>query len=158
MFTVRVLCRNAANIGERKTWTQSEFCSLQNCVRGQEPLKCICSVPCQETAKHRATFGWPPLSDVAAVMKARRETRWNLLLCPKLANRFQPFVGRSSPRCGDMWRRYCCLASLFQLLARMQTWRAIIFRRVCLCVLLWLALLPFNVNRFWRNLVTRTQF
>jgi len=27
---------------------------------------------------------------------------------------------------------------------------------VCLCVCLWLALLPFNVNRFWQNLVTRT--
>ena len=27
---------------------------------------------------------------------------------------------------------------------------------VCLCVCLWPALLPFNVNRFWWNLVTRT--
>ena len=27
---------------------------------------------------------------------------------------------------------------------------------VCLCVCLWPALLPFNVDRFWRNLVTRT--
>jgi len=46
------------------------------------------------------------------------------------------------------------------VLARLQTWRAIIFSRVCLsvclCVCLWPALLPFNVNRFWRNLVTRT--
>jgi len=46
------------------------------------------------------------------------------------------------------------------LLARLQTWRAIIFSRVCLwvrlSVCLWSVLLPFNVNRFWRNLVTRT--
>jgi len=34
-----------------------------------------CSVPAQETAKHRAKFGWPPVSDVAAVTNARRETR-----------------------------------------------------------------------------------
>jgi len=34
----------------------------------------IYSVPAQETAKHRAKFGWPPLSDVAAVTKARSET------------------------------------------------------------------------------------
>ena len=27
---------------------------------------------------------------------------------------------------------------------------------VSMCVCLWQALLPFNVNRFWRNLVTRT--
>jgi len=35
----RVLCSNAANIEERKTWTQSEFCSWQNSVRAQEPPK-----------------------------------------------------------------------------------------------------------------------
>ena len=27
--TARLPCSNAANIGERKTWTQSEFCSRQ---------------------------------------------------------------------------------------------------------------------------------
>jgi len=47
---------NAANIGERKTWTQSEFCTWQNSVRWQEPPKMyIYSVPAQ--AKHRAKFG-----------------------------------------------------------------------------------------------------
>jgi len=34
-----------------------------------------------ETAKHRAKFGWPVVSDVAAVTKSRQETRWNLLRC-----------------------------------------------------------------------------
>ena len=37
--TVRVPCSNAANI-ERKTWTQSELCTWQNCVREQQPQKC----------------------------------------------------------------------------------------------------------------------
>jgi len=69
------------------------------------------SVPAQETAKHRAKFGWPPVSDVTAVTKARRETHWNLLESAKLANWSQPFIGRSSPYCGDMWRTYCCLTS-----------------------------------------------
>jgi len=72
----RVPCSNAANIGECKTWTQSEFCSWQNSVRGNSPpQKCIYSIPLEDTAKHRAKFGWPPLSDVAAVTKPRRETR-----------------------------------------------------------------------------------
>jgi len=31
---------NAANIGERKTWTQSEFYTWQNSVTGQGPPKC----------------------------------------------------------------------------------------------------------------------
>jgi len=30
---------SSANIGERKSWTQSEFCTWQNSVTGQEPLK-----------------------------------------------------------------------------------------------------------------------
>jgi len=70
---VPVPCSHTANIGERKTWMQSEFCSWQNSVRGQEPsdMYILCA---QETAKHRAKFGWPPVSDVAAVTKPRRET------------------------------------------------------------------------------------
>jgi len=31
------------------------------------------AVPTQETTKDRAKFGWPPVSDVAAVSKPRRE-------------------------------------------------------------------------------------
>jgi len=107
-----VPCSNAANIGERKTWTQSEFCTRQNSVRRQEPRKCIYSVPAvpaQGTAKHRATFGWPPVSDVGAVTTPRRETCWNVLWRPKLPKRSQPLVGRSSSYSEDMWRRHCCL-------------------------------------------------
>jgi len=37
--TGRVPCSNAANIGERKTWTQNEYCTWQNSVRVQEPPK-----------------------------------------------------------------------------------------------------------------------
>jgi len=35
----RVPCNNAVNIGERKTWTQSEFYSWQNSLTGQETQK-----------------------------------------------------------------------------------------------------------------------
>jgi len=50
--TAQVRCSNTANIGECKTWMQSEFCSWQNSnVMAQ---KCIYSVPPQKTAKHRA--------------------------------------------------------------------------------------------------------
>ena len=38
--TTPVPCSNAANIGERKIGTQSEFCTLQNSITGQEPRKC----------------------------------------------------------------------------------------------------------------------
>jgi len=56
-----------------------------------------------------AKFGWRPLLACSAVTLPRRETRWNLQGCPKLAKRSQPLVGRSSPYCGDIWRRYYCL-------------------------------------------------
>jgi len=55
--TTRVSPSNAANIGERKTWTQSELCTWQNSVTVQEIRKCTYSVGAQETAKHRAKFG-----------------------------------------------------------------------------------------------------
>jgi len=53
----------------------SELRTRQNSIRGQEPQKYIHNVPPQETANHRAKFGCPPVSDVTAVTKARRETR-----------------------------------------------------------------------------------
>jgi len=44
--TARVPCSNTANIGARKSWTRSEFCTWQNFVRAQEPPKMyIYSVP-----------------------------------------------------------------------------------------------------------------
>ena len=67
------------------------------------------SVPVQKTAKHRAKFGWPPLSDVGAVTKPRRETRWNLSApnSPTDLSRYWVEVHY----CEDMRRRCCCLWS-----------------------------------------------
>jgi len=51
-------CSNADNIGERRTWAQSEFCTWQNSVREQELTKIYTvGLPGQETDKHRAKFG-----------------------------------------------------------------------------------------------------
>ena len=46
-----------------------------------------------------AKFGWRPLLEwmCRAVTLPRRESRWNLLGCPKLTKRSQPLVSRSSP-------------------------------------------------------------
>jgi len=62
-----------------------------------------------------ANFGWRPLLECRAVTLPRRRTRWNLLGYPKSANRSQPLVGRRSPYCGDICRRYCCLTSFFPI-------------------------------------------
>jgi len=62
-----------------------------------------------------AKFGWCPLLECHAVTLSRCETRWNLQGCPKLSNRSQPLVGRSSLYYEDMWRRYCCLRTFFPI-------------------------------------------
>ena len=62
-----------------------------------------------------AKFGWRPLLECRAVTLPRRETRWKFQGCPKLANRSQSLVGRSSPYYQDMWRRYCCLTCFFPI-------------------------------------------
>jgi len=54
-----------------------------------------------------------PTTRMPAVSLPRRETRWNLLGCPKQPNRPQPLVGWSSPYCEDTRRRYYCLACFF---------------------------------------------
>ena len=70
-------CSNAANIGERKTWTQSVFCTWQwqNSVRGQESQKCIYSV----SASRRPASYKVWLTSVerrrCSIAKPRRETR-----------------------------------------------------------------------------------
>jgi len=83
------------NVGQCTTWWPAEY-------RWR---------PLFNTAK----FGWRPLLECRAVTLPRCETHWNLQGCPKLVNRSQPLVGRSSPYCGDMWRRYCCLTCCFPI-------------------------------------------
>jgi len=60
-----------------------------------------------------AKFGWRPLLECRALTLPRLETRWNLQGCPKLENRSQPIIGRSSPYYQSMWRRYYCLTRFF---------------------------------------------
>ena len=57
----------------------------------------VYSVPAEETAKQRAKFGWPAVSDVAAVdlTRPRRETRWNLLGVPQTP---EPISAVSGPK------------------------------------------------------------
>jgi len=63
-------------------------------------------------------FGWRPILEFRAVTLPRRETRWNLHGFPKLLDRSQPLVGRSSPYCENMWRRYWCLKIFSRLSIR----------------------------------------
>jgi len=57
-----------------------------------------------------AKIGWLPLLQCRAETLPRCKTRWNLQGCPN-----QPLAAQSSPYYENMWRRYCCLTSLFRL-------------------------------------------
>jgi len=57
-------------------------------------------------------FGWRPLR-VTRSNAAKKRKPLKFAGVPKLANRSQPSVGRSSPCCEDIWRRYRCLTSFF---------------------------------------------
>ena len=53
----RVSCSNGAETKERKTWTQSEFCTWKKIRQEAKVPENVYSVPAQETAKDRAKFG-----------------------------------------------------------------------------------------------------
>jgi len=69
-----------ANIGNAKLGRNEHIGPGKISLRGKNSKNCIYIVAVQETTKHRAKFGWPPVSDVAAVTKPRRESPWNFFL------------------------------------------------------------------------------
>ena len=83
-----------------------------------------------------AKFSWRPILECRAVTLPRRETRWNLQGCPNLPDRCQPLVGQSSPYCGDMWSRYCCLTSFFPIVDTCFSCKDIA-RQICAMVPRW---------------------
>jgi len=91
-------------------------------------------------------FGWRPLLECRAVTLPRRETRWNLQGCPKLTNRSQPLVCRTSPYYQDMRRRYCWLTNVFPIV---DTWLSSedIARQICAMVPKWRFFAPCILRR-----------
>ena len=120
-----------------------------------------------------AKFGWRWLLYCCAVTLPRCEDHWNLEVCPKLVNRSQPLVGRSSSYCGDMWRTYWCLLNKFfpivdmcvrcedkarQSCAMVPRWRFLCFQRAvcsrfqsCIFLHLKFALRPHHVWKYGRH-------
>ena len=76
-----------------------------------------------------------------AVTLPRRETSWNLQGCPKLPNRSKPLVGRSSPYCEDMRRRYRCLTTFFPIVDKCLSCEDTA-RQICAIVPKWQFLRP----------------
>jgi len=111
----RLPCSNAANIGERKIWTQSEFCKIP--LGGKSTPNVYNGVPGQKTAKHHAKFGSSPLSRRCS-NEAKTRNPLKFAGVPQTPEPISAVSGRSSPYCDDMWGRHCCLTSFFRLWIR----------------------------------------
>jgi len=82
-----VPCSNAVNIRECKSWTQSEFCTWQNSVRWQEPLKIYTKCTSPGDDQTLCIIWMTSVERCRCRNKPRCKTHWNLLECPKLTNR-----------------------------------------------------------------------
>jgi len=132
----RVPCSNVANIGERKTWAQSEVCTCQNSVREQKPPKMYiyytsprdgqtsCKVWLAAGERHRFSN------------KAKTQNPLKFAGVPHLANGSQMLLSRSSPYCKDIRRIYCNLTSFFPIVATCLPCEDI-SRQNCAMVLRW---------------------
>ena len=118
MPTARVPCSKAANIGEGKNWTQNDFCTWQNSVRGAKAPKKVYIVyqPRKRPNIVQSFKVWLTSAEQHwCNNKSRCETCWNLLRCPKLSNRGfyacrlwgerweETGRGGSRPRLGTCW-------------------------------------------------------
>jgi len=83
-----------------------------------------------------------PTTRSHAVTLPRRETHSNLEGCPKVVNRSQPLLGRTSPYYEDVWRTYCCLTSFFPIVDTCLSCRDIA-RQSCAMVPRWRFLASF---------------
>jgi len=104
---IRFLCSNESIGFTGKLYTLVNFiCTVNCCITDKilklwtiDKLECG-SMPNVMAAHCPAKCMWQPLLNaVDQIAKSRRETRWTLLGCHKLANRSQPLVGRSSSYC-----------------------------------------------------------
>jgi len=136
--TARVPCINAANTGERKTLTQSEFCTWQNCLRGKSPQKCIqwtspgdgqtsCKVwltsverhRCSNEAKRRNPLKFAGVlqtrQPISAVSGPKFTILWALVEESLLFNNF--LIVDSLSLCKDISRQNCAMVRRWLIFA-----------------------------------------
>jgi len=139
-----VPCSNAANIGEGKTWTQSEFCIWQNSVRGKSRRKCIiqCSSPGDGQTSCKVWLASGVQRRCSNEAKTRSPLKFAGVPQTVKLNRSQPLMGRVSPYCEDMWRRYCRNEVFFPTVDTCLICEDIA-RRICVMVRRWRFLAQF---------------
>jgi len=111
--TAQLPCSNGANIGECKTWMQSDFCIWKNSIRGQEPPKMY--IWCASAGNGQTSCKVWLACDERRRCSNEAKTRNPLKLAgvPQTCRQISATSGPSSAYYEDMWRRYCCGTSLF---------------------------------------------
>jgi len=95
--------------------------------RDGRPAKYICST---------SQFGWHPLLQCRAVTLPRRETRWNLQGCPKLANRSELLVSRKFTTLWEHVGRISLFNKFFPIVDKCLSCKDIV-RQSCVMVPRW---------------------
>jgi len=103
------------------------------------------NVPAQETAKHRAKFLYGERRRCSDEGKTRNPFKF--AGCLKLVNQSQLLMGRSSPYCGDMWRRYRCLTNFFPIIDRCFTCEDTA-RQNCVMIPRWDRIIDYLTRKF----------
>jgi len=142
-----VPCINAASIRERKTWTQSEFCTWQNSVRGQESLYIVCQ------PRRRQMSCKVSLSDVAAVtIKAKTRNRLKFSVVPQTR---ESISAASAPMFTILWG-HVPFNKFFQIVDTCLSCEDTA-RQICAMVCSWRFLRHFCVLYFQRAACTTFQ-
>jgi len=98
--TAGVPCSNAANIGEHKIRTQSEYCTWQNSVRGQQPPKMYmwCTSPGDSKTSYKVWLASSERRHCSNEAKA-----WNTLKFGGVPQTAEPISAISGPNFTILW-------------------------------------------------------
>jgi len=97
-----------------------------------------------------------PTTGVPCSNAAKTQNPLKLAGVPQTTEPISAAVGRSSPYCDDMWRRYCCLTSFFPIVDTCLSCEDIA-RQSCTMVRRWLFLAIFCVLHFQRAACSTSQ-
>jgi len=112
--TARVPCSNATNI-ERKTWTQSEFCTSQNSVTGQEPRKMYTRCTSPGDGRTSCEVWLTSVERRRYSNKAKTRNPLKFAGVPQTRQQISAVGRRKFTILWDMWGKYSCLTSFFRL-------------------------------------------
>jgi len=131
-----VPCNNAVNIGKRKTWTQSEFCTWQSSITGQEPPKMNiwCTSPGDGQRSCKVWLASVERHGCSNAAKTRSPLKF-----AGVPQTTEPISAASRPKFTILWGhvgRYYCLTSFFQIVDACLSCKDIV-RKSCATVPRW---------------------